>query len=374
VTSVAFHVDQLFYQAPGGIGTYIRRLVPAMSARDPSLELKLFHARFPEASSERWVRAYWMEELPHGIRLLYPRWNLSARPALPRALSSLDLLHAPSPASVPPAGSNQKLIVTVHDLAFLVAPQYFPRDWRAMFRLGLRAAVRRADAVLTPSRNTAEDLLTRTRIDPAKVFVVPLAAASAPSEADPSQVLSRLKVHPPYLLFVGTLEPRKNLVRLIRAYRRAAAAGVPHSLVLAGPLGWRHQQLHRELALRGPGEVVLTGGLPDDELDALYRGAAGFVYPALYEGFGLPVLEAMSRGVPVITSTTSSLPEVAGEAERGVDPGSVRELASAIEALATDRALAEKLAKRGLARAERFSWDETARQTLDVYEKVLEAK
>ena len=119
---------------------------------------------------------------------------------------------------------------------------------------------------------------------------------------------------------------------------------------------------------------MLTGGLPDDELDALYRGAAGFVYPALYEGFGLPVLEAMSRGVPVITSTTSSLPEVAGEAAFGVDPGSVRELASAIEALATDRALAEKLAKRGLARAERFSWDETARQTLDVYEKVLEAK
>ena len=145
-------------------------------------------------------------------------------------------------------------------------------------------------------------------------------------------------------------------------------------LVLAGPLGWHHQQLHRELALRGPGEVVLTGALPEEDLDALYRGATAFAYPALYEGFGLPVLEAMARGVPVITSNTSSLPEVAGAAALGVDPESVREIASAIEAIATDPALAEKLSARARARAERFSWDETARLTLQVYEKVLEAK
>jgi len=201
--------------------------------------------------------------------------------------------------------------------------------------------------------------------------VIPLAAAGDPGEADREQVLSRLKIHPPYLLFVGTLEPRKNLVRLIRAYRRAAASGIPHSLVLAGPLGWRHQQLHRELALRGPGEVVLTGGLSDPELDSVYRGASAFVYPALYEGFGLPVLEAMTRGVPVITSTTSSLPEVAGDAAIGIDPESVREIAAAIEAVAGDPALAEKLSTRGRARAERFSWEETARLTLQVYEKVL---
>ena len=141
--------------------------------------------------------------------------------------------------------------------------------------------------------------------------------------------------------------------------------------VLAGPLGWRHQQLHRELALRGPGEVVLTGGLSDPELDSVYRGASAFVYPALYEGFGLPVLEAMTRGVPVITSTTSSLPEVAGDAAIGIDPESVREIAAAIEAVAGDPALAEKLSTRGRARAERFSWEETARLTLQVYEKVL---
>src|SRR5438105_1260174 len=171
MTSVAFHVDQLFYPVPGGIGTYIRRLVPALAVQDPAAEIKLFHARFPDAAPERWTRRFWVEELPRGIRLLYPRWNLSARPALPHALASLDVLHAPSPVSVPPAGSRQKLVVAVHDLAFLVAPQHFPRDWRTMFRLGLRATVRRADAIITPSRNTAEDLLTRTKVDPSKVPV-----------------------------------------------------------------------------------------------------------------------------------------------------------------------------------------------------------
>jgi len=118
--------------------------------------------------------------------------------------------------------------------------------------------------------------------------------------------------------------------------------------------------------------VVLTGAVPEPELDPLYRNASAFVYPALYEGFGLPILEAMARGVPVITSNTSSLPEVAAEAALGVDPGSVREIAAAIETLLADPVLQEKLATRGRARAERFSWDETARQTLQVYEKALE--
>jgi glycosyltransferase involved in cell wall biosynthesis len=371
MTSVAFHVDQLFSQAPGGIGTYARSLVPAMADQEPSLEVTLFHARFPGAMPERWMRRFWVEELPSGTRFLYPRWNIMARPALPPGVSSLDVLHAPSPASVPPAGPEQRLVVTVHDLAFLVSPQFFPRDWRTVFRLGLRAAVRRADAIVTPSRNTAEDLLSRTPVDPAKVHVIPLAAAVG-KVGGGEDVLSRLKIHQPYLLFVGTLEPRKNLVRLIRAYRRAAAWGIPHSLVLAGPLGWHHEQLHRELALRGPGEVVLTGAVPEPELDPLYRNASAFVYPALYEGFGLPILEAMARGVPVITSNTSSLPEVAAEAALGVDPGSVREIAAAIETLLADPVLQEKLATRGRARAERFSWDETARQTLQVYEKALE--
>jgi glycosyltransferase involved in cell wall biosynthesis len=333
----------------------------------------LFHARFgAPAPPDPLVRSYWTEEIPQSIKTLYPRWNLTARPGLSAQLSSLDLVHAPSTVAVPPAGDRQGLVVTVHDLAFLVVPSAFPSRWRTMFRMGLRAAVKRADALIAPSRATAEDLLSRTKVDPAKVHVIPEAASLAWGEGDADETLTRLKVPLPYLLSVGTLEPRKNLVRLIRAYRRAASSGLPHALVLAGPMGWRHQTLLREIALSGPGEVVLTGAMSPAELDALYRGASAFVYPALYEGFGLPVIEAMARGVPTICSNTSSLPEVAGDAALGVNPASVREIASAIQSLLTDSVMAERLADLGRARADRFSWDEAARLTVQVYEKAVQ--
>ena len=372
---VALQVDQLFFQAPGGIGTYIRNLVPAMAARDPSLELSLFHARFasPERP-ERWMRSHWVEELPDSIRTLYPRWNVLARPALPASLRSADVLHATNHAAIPPAGDGQRLVVTVHDLAFEYFPKLFPRSWRALYKLGLRAAVKRADAIVTPSRNTAEDVLSRTDVDPRKLHVVPLASSLPTGALDADEVLARLKIPSPFVLFVGTLEPRKNLVRLVRAYRRVAANGLPHALVLVGPLGWHHESLMRELALQGPGEILMTGVLSDDELDAVYRAADVFVYPSLYEGFGLPVVEAMARGVPTVTSTTSAVPEVAGDATIGINPRSVREISHAIESLLADVDLADRRAARGRAQADRFSWDETARLTLAVYDGVVGAK
>jgi glycosyltransferase involved in cell wall biosynthesis len=375
VTGVAIHVDQLWFHTPGGIGTYIRNLVPAMARRDPALDIRLFHARFDQdGPPERWIRDFWVEELPAPIRTLYPRWDLLGRPPLPPSLQGSEIVHATNPAAIPPAASGQRLVVTVHDLAFEYHPGMFPRSWRYTYRLGLRAAVARADAIVTPSRNTAEDLLSRTRVDPARLHVVPLAASIGVAGEDADPTLARLKVREPYVLFVGTLEPRKNLVRLIRAYRRVAATGLPHALVLAGPLGWHHDALMREIALSGPGEIVMTGAVSERDLDALYRAAAAFVYPSLYEGFGLPVIEAMVRGIPTVASNTSAVPEVAGDATLGVNPRSVREIAQAIESVLTDLDLAERLAKRGRRQAERFSWDETARLTLQVYDRVLEKK
>jgi len=371
VTSVAFHIDQLFFQVPGGIGTYVRELVTALAKADPELDLRLFHARFDGAEPEPWLAGHRVEELSASIRSLYPRWDVTARPPLPEPLASADIVHSPNPAAVPPARQEQRLVVTVHDLAFLHFPSMYPRAWRVLYRLGLAATARRADAILAPSRNTAEDLLSRTKAEPARIHVVPLATSLEIGTEDPTETLGRLKVPRPYALFVGTLEPRKNLVRLVRAYRRVAATGLPHSLVLAGPMGWQPQPLLRELALPGPGEIVLTGALSRTDLDALYRGAGVFVYPSLYEGFGLPVLEAMARAVPTVTSNASSLPEVTGDAALGVDPRSVREIAHAIETVLSDGNLADRLGAKGRARAERFSWDETARQTLNVYEKAL---
>lgn len=372
---VALQVDQLFLNAPGGIGTYIRNLVPALANRDPSVEMTLFHSRFdfPEPP-EPWIREHPTHELRGRMRSLYLRWNVVGRPPLPAALAGADVVHVTNHAGVAPAGTRQRLVVTVHDLAFDVLPGAFPPRWRVVYRLGLRAAVRRADAIVTPSRTTAEDLLTRTAVDPSKLHVVPLAASLPAGKLDADDVLARLKIRGPYVLFVGTLEPRKNLVRLVRAYRRVAAEGFPHALVLAGPLGWHHESLMRELALQGPGEIVMTGEISADELDAVYRAADVFAYPSLYEGFGLPVLEALVRGIPTVASNTSAVPEVSGDAALGVDPRSVRSIAQAISSLVSDVGLADRMAARARAQAQRFSWDETARLTLQVYERVLGEK
>jgi glycosyltransferase involved in cell wall biosynthesis len=373
MTSVAISVDQLWFPAPGGIGTYVRHLVPALAGCDPDLRITLFHARFetgPEPP-EPWIRRFPVVELSRSVRSLYPSWALVGRPALPASLGDSDLVHATNHAAVPPKGPGQRLVVTVHDLAFLRLPRLFPRGWAVQYRLALRAAVRRADAILVPSRATAEDLVSRTAVDPARVRVTPLAATLPGSDVEVDRVLHRLRVPTPYVLFVGTLEPRKNLVRLVRAYRRIAATDLPHALVLAGPMGWHPEPLLRELALEGPGEIVLTGPLPEADLDALYRGASAFAYPSLAEGFGLPVLEAMARSVPTVVSNTSSLPEVAGDAALLVDPRSVAELAAALQRVLSDTALAERLAAAGRARAERFSWEETARRTLAAYREAL---
>jgi glycosyltransferase involved in cell wall biosynthesis len=239
-----------------------------------------------------------------------------------------------------------------------------------MYRAGLLRAARSADAVIAVSRHTAEDLTRRSRVPRERIHVVPLAAALPMADGEVEETLGRLKVRAPYVLFAGTLDPRKNVVRLVRAYRRVASRGAPHSLVLAGPMGWHPQGLLRELAVEAPGEIVLTGRTEPADLDALYRGAAVFVYPSLYEGFGLPVLEAMARGAPCVVSIAGSLPEVAGEAALPIEPQSVAGLADAIERVLNDRTLSSRLREAGRARAARFSWDETARRTLEVYKTV----
>ena len=174
--------------------------------------MTLFRSRFEaNAPTERWVRDFPVEEVPASIKTLYPRWDLTARPALPAPLQACDIVHATNPAAIPPARAGQKLVVTVHDLAFAYYPGMFPRSWRYLYRAGLRAAVRRADAIITPSRNTAEDLLSRTRMfDPAKLHVVPLAASLGLGDLDPDGSLARLKIRTPYIAFVGTLEPGRT--------------------------------------------------------------------------------------------------------------------------------------------------------------------
>ncbi len=265
--------------------------------------------------------------------------------------------------------------MTVHDLAFVRHPELFPRDWRMLYRAGLRATARRADAVLVPSAFTANELREHSDVDAARVHVTPLASSlplGTPEAID--DTLERLGVPRPYVLSVGTLEPRKNQARLIRAYRRLASEDRPHALVLNGPDGWLDDEIRRELAAEGPGRVVRTHDVSGGDLDALYRGASAFAYPALYEGFGLPVVEAMARGVPTVAANTSSIPEVAGDDALLVDPFDESAIAEAIGRLLDDDDLARDLGRRGAERAAGFSWPETARATLRVYRHVAGAR
>ena len=183
---VAVQADQLWFTTPGGIGTYVRELAPAVATEDPSLDLRLFHCRFNDGGPPAaWLDAFEVGELPGPVRSLYPRWALLGRPGLPASFDDVDIVHATNPAGVPPVRTGQALVVTVHDLAFERFPERFPRAWRLLYRAGMRAAGRRADAIVVPSVATAEDLRTFTDIDPAKVHVTPLAATLPGATADP---------------------------------------------------------------------------------------------------------------------------------------------------------------------------------------------
>ena len=365
-----FQVDQLWFSAPGGIGTYVRELPPALAA-EGGVDLTLFHCRFPDAGPS-WLSGFATMEIPGPIRTLYPQWNAFGRPKLPPSFDALQVVHATNPASVPPVRKGQALVVTVHDLAFEHHPELFPTSWRWLYRAGIRAAVKRAAAILVPTRTTADDLLLRHDLDPDRVHVTSLGASLPAASTDPGAALERLGLSGPYVLSVGTQEPRKNLVRLLRAYRQVAPE-VPHALVLAGAEGWGNDELRLELERPGAGTIVRTGHVTEEDLDALYRGADAFAYLSLYEGFGLPVVEALARGVPTVASNTSSLPEVTGDAAVLVDPEDVGEIADALARVLTDRDVADDLRRRGPERAAGFTWRATARATLDAYRAAMGA-
>ena len=368
---IALQIDQLGFRAPGGIGTYVRELLASIPLAEPDATVTAFHAPFVRPPSPP-VDEAGVVALRTPIRLLYPSWNLLGLPPLPRNLADRSVVHVTNPAGVAPVRRTQALVVTIHDLAFEHEPDAFRARWLRLYRAGMRATARRAHAILVPSRSAADDLTARAGVAPERVHVTPLAAREpTPESPDELERLAALGVRPPYVLFVGTIERRKNLVRLVRSHRRLVSEGLPHSLVLNGSPGWGADAVEREIAMDG-GSVVRTAGVDAPTLDALYRHADAFAYPSLYEGFGLPVLEAMRHGVPVVASATSSIPEVAGDAALLVDPTDEDALTAALRRALTDEAIRADLRARGPLRAAGFSWEATARATLAAY-RIAEA-
>ncbi len=366
----AIFSDQLFYRQPGGVGTYLRHLVPSIAASPSVDSLVLAHHGPVGARAFHGLAKVEEVRLPVRRDLTGLSWHFLGRPSLEKYIGDVDLAHTPSLVYTP---SRAPLVATVHDLCVLKYPWAFPTRWRAFHRRGLALILRHARAILADSQSTHEDLRALLgRRDP-RVRVVPL-GVEAPPEPEAKRVgmvLEKHRLRPGYILFVGTIEPRKNLSRLAQAYaafdeeeRRRCG-----ELVLVGASGWMgRRELSRILSQKG---VRWLGYLPQEDLECVYRNASLFVYPSLYEGFGLPVLEAMARGLPVVTSDSSSLREVGEGVALLVDPCDVMELGRAMRRMLFDHDLREDLARRGLERAAEYTWERTVELTLEAYREAL---
>ena len=361
-----------------GVGSYAASLVRGLADIDAENEYLLYpyfwecfppdfrRARVPKRPNFR----LWAEDLP--LEEIHRRWMTEEAD---NVVGQVDVVH--STAFTAPLLKKSHLVVTVHDTTFLSYPEFHTQSNREFCLRNINWAAQRAAMIIVPSLSTRRDLLRHYPIPEERIAVIPEAAAEDfYSVRDPNEVRRVLAKHGifyNYLLFVGAIEPRKNLVTLIRAAVDLLKKGQPrYLLVIAGASGWLNSDVYQWVQSLGLQDGVrFLGYVEAEELRILYSAARVFVYPSLYEGFGLPVLEAMACGAPVITSNTSSLPEVAGEAAILVPPTDVGELKQAIEVVLSDRSLRLRLRQQSLKQAARFSWRETARRTLEVYKKAV---
>ena len=357
-------VEQLWQPVPGGSGVYIHELLTELASGDADVAVTGIAARHAEPPPG--------DPLPSGLAVrhaglprtvLYEAWQRLGHPRAEAVAGPLDVVHATTWA-VPP--TRRPLVVTVHDLAFLHDASHFTRRGNAWFRTALERTRRHADAVIVPSRATADDCLA-VGLPAALVHVVPHGSRPLTRTADQvAELRTRAGLARPYLLWCGTIEPRKNLPVLLEAFARVAGRRPELDLVLVGPAGWGEVPVHP--AGLDPARVRVLGRLSRDDLHSAYAGAAAFCYPSLREGFGLPVLEALQHGLPVVTSRGTACEEVAGGAALLADPTSPAELADALLGATGDAAA--DLRRRAAVRAAEFSWRLAADRTAEVYRSV----
>lgn len=360
---VGIVVEQVWQPIPGGSGTYVVELSRALSAR-PDVEPVGISAWHRGVVSPDWDPEIPVRRSLLPRRALYGAWQHLGVPRVDRANGPLDVCHATTWA-VPP--TRLALVVTVHDLAFLDGPELFTPHGNSFFRRALDTVRSRAAAVIVPSRATA-DACVASGIDPARLHVVPHGVEILRPGPDAiADTLRRHGVTRPYIMWAGTVEPRKNVRGLIEAYDLLARDTDAPDLLLVGPPGWGSLP---DIPAHLHDRVRLTGRVSRVDLHALYEGAGAFVYPSLSEGFGLPVLEAMAHGLPVVTSRNTACDEVLGGTGYAVDPLDPSEIAQALrDALGPDGA---RRAAMGRERSATFRWDRSADRTVQAYRAALE--
>jgi glycosyltransferase involved in cell wall biosynthesis len=363
-----------------GIGRYTRALVGALLDEPDDLEYVLYYARATtRPTGEGAVRRNGVatRALPLSERALTILWHRLRLP-LPMEVFTghVDLVHSPN--YLLPPRRRARGIVTVLDLSFLLYPECADRGLVAFLEQAVPLSVAAADLVVAISEQTKRDLVALLDVPPERVAVVPLGVEPhfrpMTDEAALAAVRARLGIAEPFILSVGTLEPRKNLTLLIAAFARLKRGRRwPHRLVLAGQPGWLYEDVFRAVERFGlADDVIFPGYVAEADLPALYSAADVFAYPSRYEGFGLPPLEALACGTPVVCADASSLPEVVGDAALLVPPTDEAALATALERLLEDTTLRATLRQRGLARAARFTWAACAAQMRELYRRVAQ--
>ncbi|MCK5862373.1 MAG: glycosyltransferase family 4 protein [Candidatus Hydrogenedentes bacterium] len=355
---------------PTGVGYYVRHLLEAL------LELpeRPGYIGFSSGLHRPDMQGIPVDfrRIPLPTRFLYQCWASVGIPQVDRFLGGVDVYHAVN--YVLPPVQRARRVLSIHDLCFLRHPEWASPKIVAPFQRTIRKDAHEADLVIACSEATKREIVELLELPPEHIRVIYDAADSLfhPVAVDQAkeQVARALGIKESYLLFVGTREPRKNLSTLLEAFSQA---DIPQHLVIAGGAGWNSRELQDQvMRLNLESKVHFTGYIQDRSLfPALYSAAVAFVFPSWYEGFGLPVLEAMACACPVIASNTTSIPEVGGDAALYVAPDDVAAWVSALRQVVGDKALRDTMCKKGLEQAERFSWKRCAEETLDCYRSLV---
>ena len=353
---VAYTLEQCWHRVPGGTAVSALEVARAMTHVRRDIELVGVSGKHLEDPELNFDLSIDVVGLRVSGALLYEMSLRLNQPKVERSMADIDLVHS---TTIIPFATSKKMVATVHDLAFLHHPEFFTRRGNDVFRRSLKILKKRADVLLCSSQATVDDCLSEGfAADRVRHVALGVRSVQA-SQNDIDHVRKKYSLPSQYLLFVGTLEPRKNLARLVGALR--GRSDLP-PLVIAGADGWG------DIEIPHSANVQFIGYVEDQYLGALYAGASVMCYPSLWEGFGLPILEAMAQGTPVVTSIGTSTQEVASGAAVLVDPLSEESISNGIDEALRD---ADMLGRRGRERAAQATWDKTAMATARIYDEVV---